>query len=120
MAPGSLVAIQCSISRLTQVEAAASGDARTTKKREASRAEAIESHSAGLTARPVSSRNTRSARGLYQGLARRWRHACRAGARRPSAACEYEMKASYGAAVLGRAGLCSRLPTTVPSPLATA
>jgi hypothetical protein len=47
------VATQCSISRLTQGERAASGDAISTKYSESSIARSIDDHSSGVTARPV-------------------------------------------------------------------
>jgi hypothetical protein len=47
------VAIQCSISRFTHCDRAASGEASNTKYSEPSRAVWIEDHSPGVTDRPV-------------------------------------------------------------------
>ncbi len=75
-----LVCFQCSISRPTQTEPAALGEASTTRYSDWSSPATIAGHSVGVTARPVASRNTRSARRRYHGFANRWRPRWTAGA----------------------------------------
>ena len=98
MSPMSSVSVvfvcrHASASRATQGEAAASGEARRMKWREAASACSIEAQRWGLADNEASSRKTRSARARYQGLAKRCRPFCRDGASRPSPAWLYEMKA---------------------------
>src|SRR6266571_4230412 len=86
---------QCSTSLLTHEDWAESGDASRMKCSELSRADSIDDHNPGVAESPVLSRNTRTERNRLQGLANCWSPDCRAGANLPSAACEYERKASY-------------------------
>jgi hypothetical protein len=78
----------------THLEAAASGEASSTKKRDSPSACSMEGHRWGVAERLVSSRNTRSARRLYQGLPRFCTADCGAAAMGLSLAGLYEMKAS--------------------------
>ena len=54
----------------------------------------IDDHRCGLADKDDWSRNTRTARRFHHGLANRCKTACSRGASRPSAACEYDRKAS--------------------------
>jgi hypothetical protein len=64
-----LCSTQWAISLPTHSERAASGEERRMNQRAPSRASTIEVHRCGLAERPVWSRNTRSARRRYHGLA---------------------------------------------------
>ena len=84
------------ISHCTQREAAAAGDASSTKCFDLASAASIAVHNSGLADKLVWSRKTRSARSWKKRRPSRCRPACSAGASAPSAAWLYEMKASYG------------------------
>src|SRR5688572_4308908 len=81
-------------SLLTHGEAAASGDAKTIRKRDCDSACSMDGHRVGVADNEVSSRKTRSARRRYQGLPSRCMTDCSAAAIGLSWAWLYETKAS--------------------------
>src|SRR5262249_59939022 len=85
---------QYSNSRFTHSESVASGDANNTNHSDASNASRIDDHNCGFADNADSSRNSRNARTRNHGFANRCKPRCKAGANRPSAACEYDTNAS--------------------------
>jgi hypothetical protein len=84
-----------STSRATQGDAAASGEASRMKNSLSSNALMIDGHNPGLADKLTSSRNTRTARGRYHGLASWCKALCKAGANLPSTARLYDRNAAY-------------------------